>query len=93
MSEGLASWMPGFKNELDEPSFEIIFTRYKDKICLFEFSNPEVHAFRSSEVRFQVRKFKANFVAKFGNLSANFGTSQLNSEKFGESYVKLTVTE
>ena len=30
MSEDLATWMSGFKDELDEPSFEMIFTRLKD---------------------------------------------------------------
>ena len=51
----------------------------------------EAHAFRSSKVCFEDRKFKASFVAKFGNSSANFGTSQLTLEKFGKSYVKSTV--
>ena len=56
-------------------------------------SNLEVHAFQSSEVRFKVRQSKANFVTKVGYSSANFGTSQPTSEKFGKSYVKSTVIQ
>ena len=65
------------------------------KICLLTVKPKIMHfqhfKIQSSEVHFEVRKFKPNFVTKFGSTSANFGKSRPTSEDFGKSYVKSTV--